>query len=54
MFSGISSLVLAVLEAAVRHNWTREPENVEEALFVDHNTRLLARDILPEIAAKAS
>ena len=30
------------------------PENVEEALFVDHNTRLLARDLLPEIAAKAS
>jgi hypothetical protein len=27
---------------------------VEEALFVDHNTRLLALDLLPEIAAKAS
>jgi 1-deoxy-D-xylulose-5-phosphate reductoisomerase len=53
-FSGIPALVRAALEAAVRHNWTREPENVEEALFVDHNTRLLARDILPEIAAKAS
>jgi 1-deoxy-D-xylulose-5-phosphate reductoisomerase len=53
-FSGIPALVRAALEAAARHNWTREPENVEEALFVDHNTRLLARDILPEIAAKAS
>jgi 1-deoxy-D-xylulose-5-phosphate reductoisomerase len=53
-FSGIPALVQATLEAALRHNWTKEPENVEEALFVDHNTRFLARDILPEIAAKAS
>jgi 1-deoxy-D-xylulose-5-phosphate reductoisomerase len=53
-FSGIPALVRATLEAALRHNWTKEPENVDEALFVDHNTRLLARDILPEIAAKAS
>jgi 1-deoxy-D-xylulose-5-phosphate reductoisomerase len=53
-FAGIAALVQATLEAALRQNWTKEPENVEEALFVDHNTRLLARDILPEIAAKAS
>jgi 1-deoxy-D-xylulose-5-phosphate reductoisomerase len=53
-FAGIPALVEATLEAALRQNWTKEPENVEEALFVDHNTRLLARDILPEIAAKAS
>jgi 1-deoxy-D-xylulose-5-phosphate reductoisomerase len=52
--AGIPILVEATLDAAVRQNWTGEPENVEEALFVDHNTRLLARDILPEIAAKAS
>ena len=44
----------ASLEAALRQNWTQEPKNVEEALFVDHNTRLLAHTILPEIAAKAS
>jgi 1-deoxy-D-xylulose-5-phosphate reductoisomerase len=53
-FGGIPVLVEALLEAALRKNWTKEPENVEEALFIDHNTRLLARDILPEIAAKAS
>jgi len=53
-FTGIPALVEASLEAALHQNWTKEPENVEEALFVDHNTRLLARDILPEIAAKAS
>src|SRR5260370_977752 len=52
--AGISVLVDGALEAALSRNWTKEPENVEEALFVDHNTRLLSRDILPEIAAKAS
>ena len=53
-FGGIPVLVEAVLAGALRQNWTKEPKNVEEALFVDHNARLLARDILPEIAAKAS
>ena len=53
-FTGIPALVDALLQAALRQNWTKEPQNVEEALFIDHNTRLLARDILPEIAAKAS
>jgi 1-deoxy-D-xylulose-5-phosphate reductoisomerase len=53
-FAGISALVEATLAAASCRNWTKEPENVEEALFIDHNTRLLARSILPEIAAKSS
>jgi 1-deoxy-D-xylulose-5-phosphate reductoisomerase len=53
-FAGIPILVEAVLERALRQNCTTEPESVEEALFIDHNTRLLAHDILPEIAAKAS
>jgi 1-deoxy-D-xylulose-5-phosphate reductoisomerase len=53
-FAGISALVEASLEAALSRNWTAEPESVEEALSVDHNTRLLARGLLPEIAAKAS
>jgi 1-deoxy-D-xylulose-5-phosphate reductoisomerase len=52
-FGGIVALVEATLEAAVSRNWTAEPENLEDALSVDHNTRLLARDLLPEIAAKA-
>jgi 1-deoxy-D-xylulose-5-phosphate reductoisomerase len=52
-FAGIAALVEGALEAAVSRNWT-EPQSVEEALFVDHNTRLLARGLLPEIAAKAS
>lgn len=52
-FAGISTLVEATLEAALSRNWTAEPESVDEALSVDHNTRLLARTLLPEIAAKA-
>src|SRR6266508_460728 len=53
-FMGISALVEATLEAAVRRNWTVEPESVDHALSVDHDSRLLARGLLPEIAAKAS
>jgi 1-deoxy-D-xylulose-5-phosphate reductoisomerase len=52
-FAGIPALVEATLDAAVSKNWTAEPENVDEALSIDHNARLLARALLPEIAAKA-
>jgi 1-deoxy-D-xylulose-5-phosphate reductoisomerase len=52
-FAGIPALVEATLEGAVSRNWTAEPENVDEALSIDHNARLLARTLLPEIAAKA-
>jgi 1-deoxy-D-xylulose-5-phosphate reductoisomerase len=52
-FAGISALVEATLEAALSRNWTAEPESVTEALSIDHNARLLARSLLPEIAAKA-
>lgn len=53
-FAGISALVEATLEAAMSRNWTSEPKSVEDALSVDHNARLLARDLLPEIAVKGS
>jgi 1-deoxy-D-xylulose-5-phosphate reductoisomerase len=53
-FMGIPALVEATLAAAVSRNWTMEPQNLEDALSVDHDSRLLARDLLPEIAAKAS
>ncbi|MEA2988140.1 MAG: 1-deoxy-D-xylulose-5-phosphate reductoisomerase [Alphaproteobacteria bacterium] len=53
-FLGITALVEATLEAAARRGLMREPETVEDALFVDHDSRLLARELLPEIAAKAS
>jgi 1-deoxy-D-xylulose-5-phosphate reductoisomerase len=53
-FSGIVRLVEATLEAATRQDLTGEPTTVEHALSIDHETRLLARCLLPEIAAKAS
>jgi 1-deoxy-D-xylulose-5-phosphate reductoisomerase len=52
-FTGIAALVAATLEAAVRRGLTREPASIEDALSVDHESRLLAVQLLPEIAAKA-
>jgi 1-deoxy-D-xylulose-5-phosphate reductoisomerase len=52
-FTGIVALVAATLEAADRRGLTREPDSVEDALSVDHESRLLAVQLLPEIAAKA-
>jgi 1-deoxy-D-xylulose-5-phosphate reductoisomerase len=52
-FTGIAALVAATLEAAVRRGLTREPASIEDALSVDQESRLLAVQLLPEIAAKA-
>jgi 1-deoxy-D-xylulose-5-phosphate reductoisomerase len=52
-FTGIAALVEATLEAAVGADLTREPESVDEAIAIDQNSRLLASQLLPEIAAKA-
>ena len=53
-FAGISALVEAALAAAVKRGLTREPASVDDALAIDHDSRLLTRELLPEIAAKAS
>lgn len=53
-FAGIPALAGAVLEAAARKGAMAEPDSVEAAIAVDHNARLIAADLLPEIAAKAS
>ncbi|MGH6768371.1 MAG: 1-deoxy-D-xylulose-5-phosphate reductoisomerase [Xanthobacteraceae bacterium] len=53
-FWGISALVAATLDAAVGRGLIREPASVEDALAIDHESRLLTRELLPEIAAKAS
>jgi 1-deoxy-D-xylulose-5-phosphate reductoisomerase len=53
-FTGIPALVEATLDSAVSRNWTQEPVTIDEALSIDHDTRLLARELLPEIAVKAS
>jgi len=52
-FGGIAELVGATLEAAERRNATAEPQNIDDALAVDHMARSLAHDLLPEIAAKS-
>jgi 1-deoxy-D-xylulose-5-phosphate reductoisomerase len=52
-FAGIAMLVEETLSAAARRGLTKEPATIEEALFVDHDARSLARDLLPEIAVKA-
>jgi 1-deoxy-D-xylulose-5-phosphate reductoisomerase len=53
-FVGISILVEAALAAAVGRGLSREPTSVDDALAIDHDSRLLTRELLPEIAAKAS
>ena len=52
-FPGIPALVEATLEAAYRDGVLHEPASVEDALAIDHIARSLARNLLPEIAAKA-
>jgi 1-deoxy-D-xylulose-5-phosphate reductoisomerase len=52
-FTGIAVLVEATLEAAVAAGLTREPGSVDEAIAIDHDSRLMAHQLLPEIAAKS-
>ena len=51
-FIGIPALVEATMDAAARRGVMREPGSIAEAISVDHDSRLIARDLLPEIAAK--
>jgi len=53
-FMGIPALVAATLEAAAKRGLLTEPDSVDAALAVDHESRELARGLLPEIAVKAS
>jgi 1-deoxy-D-xylulose-5-phosphate reductoisomerase len=53
-FTGIAALVEATLDAAARRGLTCAPDSVEDALSIDHDSRLLTHGLLPEIAAKAS
>ena len=53
-FAGISAVVEAALDAAVGRGLTREPASVDDALAIDHDSRSLTHELLPEIAAKAS
>lgn len=53
-FSGIAALVEATLDKAAGRGLLGEPADVDAALGVDHTARSLARDLLLEIAVKAS
>jgi len=53
-FAGIAMLVEATMLAADKRNISRVPTSIEDALSIDHISRSLAADLLPEIAAKAS
>jgi 1-deoxy-D-xylulose-5-phosphate reductoisomerase len=53
-FPAIVALVDATLDAAAGRALLAEPAGIDAALAVDHIARSLARDLLPEIAVKAS
>ena len=53
-FAAIAALVGATLDAAARRDLLGEPTSIDAAMGVDHIARSLAKDLLPEIAAKAS
>jgi 1-deoxy-D-xylulose-5-phosphate reductoisomerase len=52
-FTAIAALVEATLDAAAKRGLLAEPSGIDAAMAVDHVARSLARDLLPEIAAKA-
>jgi 1-deoxy-D-xylulose-5-phosphate reductoisomerase len=52
-FAGIAALVEATIENAQGRGIMREPVDVDDAIAVDHNSRSLAKSLLPEIAVKA-
>jgi 1-deoxy-D-xylulose-5-phosphate reductoisomerase len=53
-FPAIAALVEATLDMAAGRGLLTEPAGIDAALSVDHIARSLARDLLPEIAVKAS
>jgi 1-deoxy-D-xylulose-5-phosphate reductoisomerase len=52
-FAGIAALVEATMAAAPGRGIMREPSDIDEAVAVDHDSRRLARSLLPEIAVQA-
>jgi 1-deoxy-D-xylulose-5-phosphate reductoisomerase len=53
-FPAITALVEATLDMAAKRGLLAEPAGIDAALAIDHIARSLARDLLPEIAVKAS
>ncbi len=52
-FTGIPALVEATIDGAASRGIMREPGSIAEALALDRDSRCLAKDFLPQIAAKA-
>ncbi|MDI3471594.1 MAG: 1-deoxy-D-xylulose 5-phosphate reductoisomerase [Pseudolabrys sp.] len=52
-FAGIPALVETALELGARHDLMAEPPSVDAAIAVDHVTRRLVREVLPESAARS-
>ena len=53
-FTAVTALVEATLDMATKQGLMAEPTGIDAALSIDHIARSIARDLLPEIAAKAS
>jgi 1-deoxy-D-xylulose-5-phosphate reductoisomerase len=53
-FPAITALVEATLDMASKRDLLAEPGGIDAAIAVDHIARSMARDLLPEIAVKAS
>jgi 1-deoxy-D-xylulose-5-phosphate reductoisomerase len=53
-FARIVALVEETLTETDRRGLLKEPENVDDALSIDHVSRSLARELLPQVAAMAS
>jgi 1-deoxy-D-xylulose-5-phosphate reductoisomerase len=53
-FPAIAALVEATLDMAAKRDLLAEPTGIDAALAIDHIARSIARDLLPEIAVKAS
>jgi 1-deoxy-D-xylulose-5-phosphate reductoisomerase len=53
-FPAIAALVEATLDAAAKRNLLGELANIDAAMAIDHVAKSLAKDLLPEIAVKAS
>jgi 1-deoxy-D-xylulose-5-phosphate reductoisomerase len=51
-FAGIAALVEATMAAAPGRGIMREPSDIDEAVAVDHDSRRLARSLLPGIAVQ--
>jgi 1-deoxy-D-xylulose-5-phosphate reductoisomerase len=53
-FPAIAALVEATLDMAAKRGLLGEPAGIDAALGIDHIARSIARDLLLEIAVKAS